>query len=84
LPFFNLGFVICTYGSHKASVPNVDSTAAFTVLAKRHATVQGPTPPGTGVRNPATSLTDGLTSPTIFGDPFSLGTLNRNYRSCFM
>ena len=39
--------------------------AAATVLASSMATVMGPTPPGTGVRAPATSATSGATSPTI-------------------
>ena len=43
--------------------------AAWIVFLRRHATVQGPTPPGPGVTKPATSATAGSTSPKIFDSP---------------
>src|SRR6185295_16415484 len=38
--------------------------AQMTAFSRRHAIVIGPTPPGTGVRNPAISAAAGSTSPT--------------------
>src|SRR5262249_26524781 len=47
----------------KASAPR-RYRAAWRVLPRRHAIVIGPTPPGTGVKNAATSATAGSMSPT--------------------
>ncbi len=56
-------------GTVRATASSVRRSAAASVFLSNSAIVSGPTPPGTGEIAPATSATDGCTSP-ITVDPF--------------